>query len=154
MSTKRVGGEKKGQSKRPPTQSRLVYDEPHVFHIKNERSLAHLQESREFLPCAACSTEANRRQETLARPHSSYIRQRSTPPPISSEQRPSTATKKKSVPSPPTPADLERLSRPKTVPIEQTSNNCNWNNFIKKRSKYGTKRFSFTRVSKFPKQGD
>jgi hypothetical protein len=133
MSTKRILTEKKGPSTRP----RLVFDEPHIFRMKNERSLSHLQESRELLPCVACSKEADRRQETLTRPHSSYIRQRSTPPPSSIEQRPSTATKKKSSPSPPTPADLERLSRPKTIPPERISNNINWNNFIKKKSKYG-----------------
>ncbi len=133
MSTKRIVTDKKGPSTRP----RLVYDEPHVFRMKNERSLSHLQESRELLPCVACSKEADRRQEILTRPNSSYIRQRSTPPPSSVEQRPSTATKKKSSPSPPTRADLERLSRPKTVPPERILNNCNWNNFIKKKSKYG-----------------
>ena len=143
MSTKpakRVTSGKKDQSKARP---RLVYNEPHIFRVKSDRALAHLQETREYEPCIACSKENDRRQETLDRPHSSYIRQRSTPPPSSSEQRPSTATKKKSSHSPPTPADLERLSRPKTVPPERTSNNCNWNNFIKKRSKYGTNRLPF-----------
>jgi hypothetical protein len=145
MSTKQVVSDKKGQSKDPSTRPRLVFEEPHIFRIKSDHSLAHLQESREFLPCVACSKEANRRQETSIRPNSSNIRQQSTPPPpsSSSEQRPSTATKKKSSPSPPTRDDLERLSRPKTVQPERISNNCNWNNFIKKKSKYGMKKFSF-----------
>ncbi len=141
--TKRIVSDKRDQTKRPPTRPPLVFEEPHIFRRKNERSLSHLQESREFLPCLACSKEADHRKDTFARPHSSYVRQRSTPPPLSSEQRPSTATKKKSSPSPPTQADLERLSRPKTVLPEQTSNNCNWNNFVKKKSKYGMNRFSF-----------
>jgi hypothetical protein len=143
MSTKRVVPVKKDQTKRPPSRSRLVFDTPHIFRMKSERSLAHLQENRDFIPCIACSKEFERRQETFTRPHSSYSRQRSTPPPSSCEQRPSTATKKKSSPLPPTPADLERLSRPKTAQPERLSNNCNWNNFIKKRSKYGMKKFSF-----------
>lgn len=133
MSTKRVLTEKKPQP-------RLVYDTPHIFHAKSDHSLSHLKESREFQPCVACSKEADRRKETIDRPHSSYVRQRSTPPPSSSnKQRPSTATKKKKSRLPPTSADLERLSRPKTVPPhpEEYSNNCNWSNFIKKKSKYG-----------------
>jgi hypothetical protein len=140
---KRAAIGEKGQSKRPPSRSRLVYDEPHVFRVKSERSLSHLQESQHFHPCIACSKESHRRHEGLERPHSSYIRQRSTPPPQTSEhQRPSTATKKCSR-LPPTSADLERLSRPKIIPPQQPSNNCNWNNFIKKKSKYGKTKLIF-----------
>jgi len=136
-----------GQSERPPSRSRLVFDEQHKFRIKNDHLLSHLQESREFVPCIACSKEADRRQDTFSRPQSSYIRPRSTPPP-STEQRPSTATKNKPSRSPPTPADLERLSRPKPIPPERLSNNCNWNNFIKKKSKYGINKL-FILCSKF-----
>ncbi|CAF3294112.1 unnamed protein product, partial [Rotaria sp. Silwood2] len=136
--SKKVVPEKKDQTKRPPTRSRLVFEEPHIFRVKSERLLSHLQESREYLPCVACLKESDRRQETFDRPHSSYIRQQSTRP-RSSEQRPSTGIKKKHSPSPPTPADLERLSRPKAFPPEQISHNCNWNNFIQKKSKYAVK---------------
>ena len=117
---------------------RLVYETPHIFHAKSDHSLSHLKESRECQPCIACSKEADRRKETIDRPHSSHIRQRSTPP---NEQRPSTATKNKTR-LPPSSADLERLSRPKTVPPNEVLNNCNWNNFIKKRSKYGMNKYS------------
>ena len=135
MATKKALAEKK---KQPSARGRLVFDEPHIFHTKSEQSLAHLQQSREFLPCTACSQEADRRQEPSVRPHSSYTRP--TPLPVSttvvaSEQRPSTAITKKRLP--PTQADLERLSRPKTILPEQYANNCNWSNFINKRSKYG-----------------
>ena len=65
-------------------------------------------------PCTVCSREAHRRHEAAARPHSAYYRRR-----------------------PPTPADLDRLSRPKSVSSAETSNNCNWNNFIRRKSKYG-----------------
>ena len=131
MATKRVLAEKKKASKPQP---RLVFDEPHIFRMKSEQALSHLKEHQEFTPCIACSKEADRRQSPFnTRPQSSYMRQRSTPPPSSSEQRPSTATKKKFTPSPPTQENLERLSRPKTAPPERLSNNCNWNNFIKKK---------------------
>ena len=65
-------------------------------------------------PCTVCTKEAHRRQEGTDRPHSSYNRRR-----------------------PPTPADLDRLSRPKSVPTSEASNNCNWSNFIRRKSKYG-----------------
>jgi len=135
MATKRALTEKK---KRPSTRPRLVYEVPHIFRIKSERSLSHLQENRDFQSCIACSKEADRRQEPFAvRPHSSYTRQRSTDP---YEQRPSTPTIKKR--SPPTQADLERLSRPKTALPQQSANNCNWSNFINRKSKYGTRTFT------------
>lgn len=124
--------------KRP---SRLCFDEQHKFRIKSQHSLSHLRESREYLPCVACTKEADRRHEAHSRPQSSYIRSRSTPPP-SYEQRPSTATRNIPYRSPPTPADLERLSRPKQIPPERLSDNCNWNNFIQKKSKYGIKIYS------------
>ncbi|CAF4957935.1 unnamed protein product [Rotaria sp. Silwood1] len=136
--SKKFVPEKKNQSKRPSTRSRLVFEEPYTFRVKSEHSLSHLRESREFLPCVACLKETDRRQETLDRPHSSYIRQQLTRP-RSAEQRPSTGIKKKRFPLPPTPADLERLSRPKTSPPKQISHNCNWDNFIQKKSKYAIK---------------
>jgi hypothetical protein len=137
MSTKRVVTEKKHPSTRP----RLVYEEPHVFRTKSDHSLSHLQENREFQPCIAC-LKSDRRKGTNDRPHSSYIRQQSTPPPSSSnEQRPSTATRNRSRLPPTTSAALERLCRPKTYHPKEVSNNCNWNNFIKKRSKYGMNKY-------------
>ncbi|CAF4825041.1 unnamed protein product [Rotaria sp. Silwood1] len=136
--SKKFVPEKKNQSKRPSTRSRLVFEEPYTFRVKSEHSLSHLRESRECLPCVACLKETDRRQETLDRPHSSYIRQQLIRP-RSAEQRPSTGIKKKRFPLPPTPADLERLSRPKTFPPEQISHNCNWDNFIQKKSKYAIK---------------
>ena len=137
MATKRALTEKK---KRPPSRPPLVYQAPHVFRVKSDRSLAHLQESRQFDPCIACLQEADRRQESFTRPNSSsHHRHRSTPS-VLYEQRPSTATttiaKKR---SPPTQADLERLSRPKTSLPAQYADNINWSNFINRRSKYGTK---------------
>lgn len=136
MAAKRALAEKE---KRPSTRGRLVFEQPHILRTKSEQSLAHLQETREFLPCVACSKESDRRQEPSARPHSSYTR-RPLPASATSEKRPATATTKKRLP--PTQADLERLSRPKTALPEQYSNNCNWSNFINKRSKYGMKRIS------------
>ncbi|CAF1448296.1 unnamed protein product [Rotaria sordida] len=137
--SKQIIPEKKDQSKRSSsTRSRLVFEEPHIFRVKSERSLPQLQETREFLPCVACLKEANRRQETFNRPHSSYTHQQLTRP-RSSEPRPSTGIEKKHCPAPPTPANLERLSRPKTFSPEQISNNYNWNNFIQKKSKYAIK---------------
>jgi hypothetical protein len=140
MATKRALTEKK---KRPPTRPPLVYEPPHIFRVKSERSLSHLRESRDFEPCIACLKEADRRQESFIRPNSSYTRHRSTPSALY-EQRPSTATTttKKKKKLPPTQADLERLSRPKTALPEQFANNCNWSNFINRRSKYGTRKFS------------
>ena len=143
MATKRAIAENK---KRPPSRPPLVFEAPHVFRVKSERALSHLQESHDFEPCIACLKEANRRQDPFSQPNCSHTRtrHRSTPPPPPlaqyEQQRPSTATKKKR--SPPTQADLERLSRPKTAQPQQYSNNCNWNNFINRRSKYGTIKFS------------
>ena len=135
MATKRALSEKK---KRLPTRPRLVYEAPHIFRTKSEHSLSHLKENRDFETCVAC-LKADRRQEPFpARPHSSYTRHQSTPPPPTSyEPRPSTATTKKRLP--PTQADLERLSRPKTALLQQSGNNCNWSNFINRKSKYGTR---------------
>lgn len=136
MATERALAEKKKLSKSQP---RLVFDEPpHIFRVKSGQSLAHLKETQEFLPCTACSQEADRRQ----RPTSALP----LPP------RPLTGNRKRTKPLPPTQADLERLSRPKSVPPEQFSNNCNWNNFIKKRSRYGTTKpflFSFNLKTNF-----
>ncbi|CAF3785326.1 unnamed protein product [Rotaria magnacalcarata] len=131
--SKQIVLKNKGQpKKRPSVRPRLVFEEPHIFRAKSAQSLLHLQESREFLPCAACITEGERRQGRSDRPHSSYSRQ----PPArsrSSESRPSTGIKKQSR-SRPSAADLERLSRPKTIRGQPVSHNCNWNNFIKKKT--------------------
>lgn len=124
------------QVKRPTSRPRLVFEQPHIFRARSERSLPHLQESREFLPCVSCLQEAERRQDGLNRPASSYSRQEVNRPRSSEQERPSTPAQKKR-PQPPSAADLERLSRPKSVPPSRLSNNCNWNNFIKKKSKYG-----------------
>ncbi|CAF1137108.1 unnamed protein product [Adineta steineri] len=129
------------QSTRIANRPRLVFDEQHKFRIKNNRSLSHLQETRDFSACNACSIEADRRrQPTFDRPQSSCSRHEViSPPPPPAEQRPSTAAKTKPSRSTLTSTDLERLSRPKSVPPERLSNNCNWSNFIKKRSKYAIK---------------
>jgi hypothetical protein len=121
----------KQPSKRPP----LVFDVPHVFRIKSERSLAHLKTSREFLPCAACANTVHERPDMIDRPHSSHVQQHRSEP-LSMNQRPSTAIKQRSC-LPPTPANIERLSRPKSVPPRNESLSCNWNNFIRNKSKYG-----------------
>ena len=140
-----------GKSDRPKSRSRLVFDEQHQFRKKNNRSLSHLQEFREFLPCSACSTEAHRRQEVFRRPSSSCQRHESTPPVIK-EQRPSSATKSQASRRPPSAADLDRLSRPKPVPSDRLlTDNCNWGNFIKRKSKYGitTNFYSFFILIRF-----
>ena len=132
------------QTKRPPNRPRLVFDEPHKFRAKSEHALSHLRQGREFLPCRACMLEAHRRTDTFNRPRSSPYGQRLIRP-RSFEQRPSTVHKKKSR-SPPSQADLERLSQPKIALSKQISDNCNWNNFIKKRSKYGTSNEYFIQI--------
>ena len=120
-----------GRSDRPKIRPRLVFDEQHNFRTQHNRS--QVEQSQQFPPCTACSIETNHRQGTRARPQSSYHCPRSIPP-SHVEQRPSTAAKR----APPTSADLERLSRPKPVPDDRLqANNCNWSNFIKKKSKYG-----------------
>ncbi|CAF0937965.1 unnamed protein product [Adineta ricciae] len=122
------------KSDRSKSRPRLVFDEQHQFRKKNNRSLSHLQESREFLPCTACSTEAHRRQEFFRRPSSSCQRHESTPP-VNKEQRPSTGTKSQASRRPPSAADLDRLSRPKPVSSERLlTDNCNWSNFIKRKT--------------------
>lgn len=134
--TREIVPEKKGQSNtRPSTGSRIVYEEPHIFHVKSEQSLAHLRESRQYLPCVACTQEKYRRRSSLRRPHSSNVVRQ----PVrtnSFESRLSIDMKKKPR-LPPTQADLERLSRPKSIPPKPISDNWNWNNFIHKNSKYG-----------------
>ncbi|CAF4933125.1 unnamed protein product, partial [Rotaria socialis] len=39
--------------------------------------------------------------------------------------------------SPLRPVRIEHLNRPKTVSSIRTSNNCNWDNFMRKKSKHG-----------------
>lgn len=133
--SKRAIQERKAPAKRPE----LDFEPPHVFRVKSEHSLAHLRESQQFLPCAACSIEGNRREAHPARPQSSYIQRRPASPAIGS--RPSTAVKNRPL-LPPTPADIERLSRPKSVPPARNSENCNWTNFVRHRSKYGKESLS------------
>jgi len=113
-SSKRVVIGKKEHLKYPYTRSHLIYDEPHIFQVTSERSLSHLQQHRKFHPCNACLKEANRPTFTA------------------NVQHPKRCSR-----LPATPADLERSNRPKTVPPKRTSNDCNWNNFIKKKSKHG-----------------
>lgn len=121
-----------GRADRPKIRPRLVFDEQHKFRVQHNRS--HLEQSQQFPPCRACSVEADHRQGSRARPQTAFHCPRSIPP-SHMDQRPSTAVKR----TPPSDADLERLSRPKPAPDDRLqSNNCNWSNFIRKKSKYGT----------------
>ncbi|CAF5116180.1 unnamed protein product, partial [Rotaria socialis] len=41
--------------------------------------------------------------------------------------------------SPLRPVRIEHLNRPKTVSSIRTSNNCNWDNFMRKKSKHAVR---------------
>ena len=87
----------------------LIYDDPHIFRVRGQHSVPHP------FSCDACWKAAKQQQH-----------------PNANIQHPKRCSR-----LPPTPADLERLSRPRTAPPQRTANNCNWDNFMKKKSKYG-----------------
>ncbi|CAF2352963.1 unnamed protein product [Rotaria sp. Silwood2] len=91
---------------------RIVYDEPYIFRVRSERSLLH------SFPCDTCLKEAIRRQQ----------------PPTTNIQY-----QKRCSRLPLRPVDLEYSSRPRTAPSQRTSSSINWNNFMKKKSKYAIK---------------
>ncbi len=107
---KRVAFGEQGRVKCSPSCQRLIYDDPHVFRVRSQRSVPHLY------PCESCLKEARRQQQSST----------------SNNQYPKRCSR-----LPPRPADLESLNRPKTSPLHRKSNNINWDNFMHKKSKYG-----------------
>ncbi|UJR27316.1 hypothetical protein I4U23_008609 [Adineta vaga] len=87
----------------------LVYDDPYVFRVRGQRS-----RSSYYRPCDVCFQEANR-QQTVAEN-------------IRYEQRCSRM--------PPKPIYIEDLRRSKTTSRNRMSAQCNWDNFMEKKSKY------------------
>jgi len=88
---------------------RLIYDEPHIFRVRSERP------SSQLFPCETCLKEARRQQASTA--NNQYQKRCSRLPPI--------------------PIDFEQLNHPNTSPSKRTSNNCNWDNFMRNKSRYG-----------------
>ncbi len=109
-SSKRVVFEQKGRSKCSPSCARLIYDEPHVFRVRSERPSSHLY------PCENCLKKAQRQQASLT--NNQYPKRCSRLPTS-------------------TPVNFEYLNRPHTSPSKRTSHDCNWDNFMKNKSRYG-----------------
>ena len=89
----------------------LIYDDPYIFRVRSQRSQSH------SFPCDVCIRRAKQQQQ---RPSTTKIQY---------QQRCSRL--------PPRPIDLEHINRPKTVPSQRITNNCNWDNFLNNQSKYG-----------------
>ncbi|CAF3594086.1 unnamed protein product [Rotaria socialis] len=89
-----------------------IYDEPFVFRVRSDRSLSY------SFPCRACLREAK-------------LKQRESSTNVRYQQRCSR--------SPLRPVRIEHLNRPKTVSSIRTSNNCNWDNFMRKKSKHAVR---------------
>jgi hypothetical protein len=93
-----------------PSCPHLIYDDPYIFRVRSQRPVPHV------FPCETCLRNAKRQQQ-------------SSTPNIQYPKRCSRLS--------PTPVDLERANRPRTSPSRRTSNSCNWDNFMQKKSKYG-----------------
>jgi len=108
-STKQVTFEQKERLKCSPSCPRLIYDEPYIFRVRSERP------SSRLFPCESCLKAAKQQ-----------------PASISNNQY-----QKRCSRLPPAPVDFEYLNHPNTSPSKRTSNICNWDNFMKNKSRYG-----------------
>lgn len=109
VSAKRVVFGREGRSRCSPSCPRLIYDDPHVFQVRSERPTIHCY------ACESCMRKAHRQRASTANQSHS----------------------KRCSRLPPTPDDFEPFNRPQTVPFRRTPHDCNWENFMKNKSRYG-----------------
>jgi hypothetical protein len=114
-SSKRVAFQQKERLKCSPSCPRLIYDDPHIFRVRSQRP------SSRFFPCENCLREAKRQRTSSA--NNQYQKRCSRLPPA--------------------PIDFEHANRLNTSPSKRTPNDCNWDNFMKNKSRYGEYRNIF-----------
>ncbi len=107
-SSKQVTFGQKGRSKCPPSCARLIYDEPYIFRVRSERQSSHIY------PCESCLKKAQRQASSA------------------NNQYPKRCSR-----LPPEPADFQYLNRSYTSLSKRTPNDCNWDNFMNNKSRYG-----------------
>lgn len=92
-----------------PSCPRLIYDDPHVFQVRSDRPSSYPY------ACETCLKAA--RQQQTSRTNTQYPKRcsRLSPEPI----------------------EFEQFNRPNTSPTRRTSDKCNWDNFMKNKSRYG-----------------
>lgn len=107
--TKRVAFRQDGRSKCSLSCDRLIYDDPHIFQVRSEHPSKHIYS------CESCMRKAHRQQTSGT----------------------SNSHSKRCSRLPPGPDDFESIDRTQTAPIKRTHRECNWDNFMKNKSRYG-----------------
>ncbi|CAF0871120.1 unnamed protein product [Adineta ricciae] len=87
----------------------LIYDDPYIFQVRGKRA-----RSAHYRPCDACLKEVDRQRALTAN--------------IKYEQRCSRL--------PPRPVYPRDSNRRKTASSDRMADNCTWDNFMKRKSKY------------------
>lgn len=107
--TKRVAFRHDGLSKCSPSCARLIYDDPHIFQVRSEHPSKHIYS------CESCMRRAHRQQASSA----------------------SNSHSKGCSRLPLTPDDFQSPDRAEPARIKRTPRECNWENFMKNKSRYG-----------------
>ena len=107
--TKRVAFEQDRRSKCSHSCPRLIYDDPNIFQVRGEHPSKHIYS------CESCMRKAHRQQASAR--SNSHSKRCSRLPPASH--------------------DFEYFDRTQTPPAKRTPRDCNWDNFMKNKSRYG-----------------
>ncbi|CAF1232231.1 unnamed protein product [Adineta steineri] len=113
-SSKRVAFARNESSKCTHRIPHLIYDEPYIFQVRSQRT-----RSLHKRPCDDCLKASKQQQQRLSTANIQY------------EKRCSRL--------PPKPIDFEQMNRPKTAPLNRRVNDCNWDNFMTRKSKFAIK---------------